>query len=437
MFELLIALTAAVCGISFLAAWRLFDDVFHPVIITAPMCGFFYVLMPAYLLKDGSLYAYLSNDQCVFAQFVIVCGLGAFFGGCFAGSSYGPKPSWCFSRTWIDRRIIQKGGYILGALGLAAWLYTVQNAGGITTVFSRPKGMGWSDFGYIREAAYLMIVGLLLLLSPPGFEPRNRRWRLAVAAFATPYLIQGLLGAQRGPTFLVVVTLGMSWYLARQKRPPLPWMLGAGAALGALMLFLVINRGVLYLGSDRETTTEISSFFEANEANEYVFGAGCIVAAHQGGDYFWGRRYLAQVLVRPIPRQIWPTKYVDFGIPEIEQNAGVAGAGLEAVMGWKEVPGAAATMVPDVWVEFWWFSAAFLALAGWAFGYAWRRAVWQGGPWITLFTIGCLLSVYFVSQSGEAVIFRLVILSLPALWVWRRAQRSALGTYMAYQSVRV
>jgi len=90
-------------------------------------------------------------------------------------------------------------------------------------------------------------------------------------------------------------------------------------------------------------------------------------------------------------------------------------------MGWREVPGAAATMIPDVWVEFSWFAFPFLALVGWGYGYAWRRAVWQGGPWTTLFTIFCLLSVYFISQSGEAVIFRLVILSVPSLYAWRKA----------------
>jgi hypothetical protein len=421
MLEVLIWSTAAICAAMLVLGWRLYTDVFHPLVLTAPMLAFMYVVMPLQLLEDGALYAYVSRSQAEFAQLLFLLGVAAFGLGCAAGSAARAKPRWTISQ--YDPRLIRRGGYLLGALGLAAWVYMVVNAGGFTTVFSRPKGYGWSEWGAVRESAYLLIAGLLLLLSPEGFDRRNAKWRLAVVAFSAPYLIQGLLGAQRGPTFLIVATLGLSWYMARGRRPPLTLVLGGGAALAFAMLFLVLNRGEIYLGSDFEVKTDVSEFFQASEANEYIFGVGCITAARQNGEYFWGKRYLAQVLVRPIPRQIWPTKYQDFGIPEIELNAGVAGAGLLPVMGWAEVPGAAAGMVADVWVEFSWLAFPFLFLTGWGLGYAWRRAITQSGPWTSLFTIGVLLSAFLVSQSGEAVIFRLLILSTATLWVWRRAKR--------------
>lgn len=423
MLETLIWATAALCAAMVIYGWRLYGDVFHPLVLMGPMLAFMYVVMPLQLIEDGSLFAYVTRPQAEFAQLLFLLGAGAFALGCAAGSAVRPKPGWSFAHFFYDPEAIRKGGYILGGLGLAAWTYTVMNAGGFTAVFSRPKGYGWSEIGAIREAAYLMIAGLLLLLSPEGFDWKNKRWRLAVAAFSIPYLTQGVLGAQRGPTFLIVATLGLSWYMARGKRPPLTLVLGGGAALAFLMLFLVLNRGEIYLGSDFEVKTDVSEFFEANEANEYIFGVGCVTAARQNGEFFWGKRYLAQVLVRPIPRQIWPTKYHDFGIPEIELNAGVAGSGLLPVMGWSEIPGAAAGMVADVWVEFSWLALPFLFLVGSVFGYAWRRAITQSGPWTSLFTIGVLLSAYFVSQSGEAVIFRLLILGTATLWVWRRARR--------------
>lgn len=422
MLESLIWLTAAVCLIALLWARRVFRDVFHPIVLTVPMFAFFYVYMPWRLVQDGYLFSYLSESQCIFAHSIILGGMTAFILGCFHGSRPSPKQSSRPAYVYHDYRVLQRGGYLLGAVGLAAWLFTVQGAGGITDVFSRPKGMGWSDYGYVREASYLMIAGLLLLLSPQGCEPKSWRWRVAVASFALPYLIQGLLGAQRGPTFLVCTALGMSWYLARHNRPSPTALAGAGVSLGFLMLFLVVNRGALYLGTQEPLKTDVSEFFQPSEANEYIFGAGCIVAAHRGGSFFWGRRYLAQLLVRPIPRQIWPTKYVDFGVPEIEQNAGVAGAGLEAVLGWREVPGAAATAIPDGWVEFSWMSFPFFAILGWCFGYTWRRAISQGQEWISLFTVCCLLSFYYISQGVEAVLFRFLILSLPLIWVWRRTR---------------
>ena len=425
MLETLIWATAALCAGMVLYGWRLYGDVFHPLVLTAPMLAFMYVVMPLQLVGDGSLFSYVTRSQAEFAQFLFLLGVGAFALGCVAGGAVKPKLDWTFGRTVYDAEALRRGAYLIGAFGVGAWTYTVMNAGGFTEVFSRPKGYGWSEIGAVREAAYLTIAGLLLLLSPEGFDGKKSHWRLAVAAFSIPYLIQGFLGAQRGPTFLIVATLGLSWYMARGKRPPLPVVLAGGAVLASLLLFLVLNRGEIYLGSEFEVKTDIKEFFQASEANEYIFGVGCITAARQNGQFFWGKRYLAQLLVRPIPRQIWPTKYYDFGVPEIELNAGVAGAGLLPVMGWAEIPGAAAGMVADVWVEFSWLALPFLFLVGWCFGYSWRRAVTQSGPWTSLFTIGVLLSAYFVSQSGEAVIFRFLILSTATLWIWRRAGRRA------------
>jgi hypothetical protein len=422
MLDSLIWATAALCGLSLLFGWLYYRDVFHPLVLVSPMFAFMYVFMPLQLIEDGQLFVYVSEQQAESYQLTVLGCLAAFIAGCFQASGSG-KISPQLRPEHYDGDAIRKGGYIVGSVGLFAWMYAVQGAGGIANVFSQAKGMGWSEFGFIREAAYLLIVGLLLLLSPRGFAPRNGMWRVAVAAFSLPYLIQGLLGAQRGPTFLVCATLGMSWYLARGKRPAITTLMAGGVGLGFLMLFLVMNRGNIYLGSEANLDTDISGFFEANEANEYIFGTGCFIAANEEGRFFWGKRYMAQVLVRPIPKQIWPTKYEDFGVPELLQNAGVAGDGLERIMGWSEIPGAAAGMVADVWVEFSWLSFPFLAFVGWGVGKIWRRAVSEGGPWINILTISTLLSLYFVTQSGEAVIFRAIILTLPCYYVWKKARR--------------
>jgi oligosaccharide repeat unit polymerase len=421
MLLTLICITALLCGFAMLRAWSTYHDVFHPLVLITPMFAFMYVLMPLWLINDNRTYSYVNEDQCIFAQTIIILGLFAFIIGCLA-SSQGQSTQLRQGRIQsYDRVRLQKGAYFLGSIGVLAWVYGIQNAGGILNVFSESKGMGWSDVGYIRDAAYLMIVAQLVLLSREAFDPKNKRWIVAVICFAVPYLLQGLLGAQRGPTMLVVGSLGLSWYLAQQKRPPLALLMGGAAGLAFLMLFLVTNRGNIHLGSDAELNTDVSSFFAADNSNEYIFGVGCIISSNATGDFFWGRRYLAQILVRPVPHQIWPTKYADFGVPEIEHNAGVAGPGLEAIMGWKEELGAAAGMIADVWVEFSWLCIPFLGVIGWMTGYVWRRAVEEGEHWNTVFTVMCLLSVYFVSQSGEAVIFRLLILIIPANIVWRSA----------------
>lgn len=427
MFDTLVLSTGVLCAAGVIHGYLKYRDPFHPLVLMLPMCAFVYVLMPMMLGRDGTLYSYVSEAQVVWVQGVVLAGLFCLIAGLHAGSAIRVRPVWPDRFANVDVARLHRGAYIIGALGVLAWFYAVGNVGGVTQAFGRAKGMGWSEYGFIREAAYLMIVALLLLFSPQGYQPRNRLWRAAVVVFSVPYLLQGLLGAQRGPTFLILTTIGMSFFLARGKRPSLPLMVGAGAALGFLMLFLVMNRGNIYIGSQRELTTDVSGFFEANEANEYIFGAGCMIAADQTDRFFWGKRYLAQILVRPIPRQIWPTKYEDFGVPELLQNAGVAGNSLLAVMGWKEIPGAAAAMIADLWVEFSWLTLPVLFAVGYYFSAAWRKAVVLSGPYATQYTIFVLLSVYFVSQSGEAVIFRLLILSLPVWYVWRLASAPAAG----------
>jgi hypothetical protein len=222
---------------------------------------------------------------------------------------------------------------------------------------------------------------------------------------------------------MVAVCVGMSWFLARGKRPSVFSLAVAGSTLGFLMLFLVTNRDHICLKCDLKLTTDMSTVTSSvDEGNEYIFGTGCVAASRVTNKCYWGRRYLAQVTVRPIPRQIWPTKYEDTGLGDLLQNAGVAGRGLMAVMGWGEVPGAAASMVADLWVEFSWLELPVAFLLGWGFGRVWRLGVTEMGFWMTEYVILCILSVYFVSQSGEAVISRSVILTVPAILTWRMSR---------------
>ena len=414
------------------SAYRTHRDPFHPAVVLLPMCAFIYVLMPLYLARDGTLFAFINEGQAIWVQIIVILGLLCLIAGLFLGSRQVLSGMNTEASVQHTSDALRTGGYVLGSIGVLAWLYTIKSGGGFLDVFGTANGRGWSEFGYIRETCYLMIVGLLLLFSPEAYSPKNKIWMIAVTVFSVPYLIQGLLGAQRGPTFLIMATLGLSWYMARGKRPSLISMAVAGVLLGCLLVFLVVNRGSIYIGSQDDLKTDASSFFAGTEANEYIFGAGCMIASNQTGDYFWGKRYLAQVVVRPVPRQLWPTKYADFGVPELEQNAGVAKTGLAPVMGWSEVTGAAAALVGDLWVEFSWLALPTLGLIGYGYARAWRKARDIRGPWITQYTILILLSIYMVSQSGEAVIFRLIILSLPSWWVWQKARYAASSEQVAH-----
>jgi hypothetical protein len=199
--------------------------------------------------------------------------------------------------------------------------------------------------------------------------------------------------------------------------------------VGYLVLFLVTNRGALYLGSDFEFTTDITSIVEKPDTgNEYIYGTGSMLAAEARQNFYWGRRYAAQILVRPIPSSIWPTKYADVGLPElITANAGT-GEGFSDALGWVGAQGSAPGIVADLWVEFRWFAIPILGLIGRIYASVWRKAVVEGQVWTAQYIMMSALSIYLVMQQMEAVIFRVLILSVPVWLVWR----SALQTQNAF-----
>jgi hypothetical protein len=194
-------------------------------------------------------------------------------------------------------------------------------------------------------------------------------------------------------------------------------------------LFLVTNRGSLYLGSEFEFTTDITSIVEKPDTgNEYIYGTGSLLAAEGRQNFYWGRRYAAQIFVRPIPSSIWPTKYADVGLPElVTANAGT-GEGFSEALGWVGADGSAPGIIADLWVEFRWLAIPVLGLIGRIYATVWRKAVVDGQAWTAQYIIISALSIYLVMQQMEAVIFRVLILSIPVWLVWR----SALQTQNAF-----
>ncbi|MDQ2844187.1 MAG: hypothetical protein M3Y72_24730, partial [Acidobacteriota bacterium] len=322
-------------------------------------------------------------------------------------------------------RRLRAGGTLVGAVGLLCWVISIVNVGGFTNAFSNSYGGGWDDSGYIRDGNLLLLVGVLLLIAAIASEgPRIVNVLLAVL-FGLPWLVQALLTARRGPTFAIAVIVLMGWYLNRQRRPPVLAVAVCGFLLGWLVLFLVANRGNIYLGSDFDVKADVSNIVEKSDTgNEYIYGAGAVISAERRNHYYWLRRYLAQLLVRPIPSAVWPTKYEDFGVPELlYANAGTS-EGFADALGWVGAIGSAPGIVADLWVELWWLALGALALLGWVYGWVWRKAVTAGPAWASQYVILSALSIYLVMQTMEAVIFRSLLLSVPCWLVWRWALRA-------------
>lgn len=430
MFPILLWATIAVALIAVAYAWDMTRDVFHPAMYLGPMLAFLYGWMPWKLWESDSLGGFFSTDQLEFVQILNFAGVSLLLACSLLTAhrtrrSSGPPAALSLRPS----EVLLLGGILTGGLGLMAWLTLIVNAGGIGNAFGKPYSGGWDDSGYVRDGVLLMYPGMLAFFAAALRSPSWKLPYLGVAVLAFPCLLQALLTSRRGPTFVTVVTLAMGWFLFRNRRPPLVLTALAGLSLGWLVLFLVSNRGSIYIGSDMNFNTEVTEFVEkADTGNEFIYGSGTIISTYHNERHFWGKRYLAQILVRPIPSAIWPNKYEDFGVPELLFNGGT-GDDFKTVLGWDGAWGSAPGLVADLWVEFRWGNLIAMGLIGLLYGWTWQKAITRGNGWIAQYAILAALSIYLVMQTIEAALFRSVLLSVPVWIVWgcvRRAQQRKL-----------
>ena len=380
--------------------------------------------MPFQLVQHNALARFFDEGQLVSVQWLNVLGVLAFVLGCLSTGVRIRKTRFAQRRvSELGAKRLLIGSAIIGSLGLMCWLITIHNVGGFTQAFSTSYAGGWDDNGYVRDGSLLLLVGVMLAVTSLSQGGPKLPGLALLLAFAAPWSASALLMGRRGPTFCLVIVLLMSWYFNRGKRPPVFTFGLGGLALGWLVLFLVTNRQNLYIGSDFHMKTDVSNIVDkADTGNEFIYGSGTVLATEQRDHYFWMRRYLAQIMVRPIPSAIWPTKYEDFGVPELLHNAGT-GEGFADALGWRGAPGSAPGIVADLFVEVWWFAILAMAVLGWTYGWVWRKAVTRGGVWTLQYTVLAALSIYLVMQTMEAVIFRTLLLSIPCWIAYRQVEK--------------
>jgi hypothetical protein len=351
MFTILIWAMALIVGGAMWYAYATSGDVFHPMMLLGPMLLFLYVWMPVKLDAVGGLDGFFQRDQLDFVQTVNVLGVACLIAGCLSINCHLParRPVW----AQLSPSAMVFAGTVVGLAGLGAWLISLKNIGGIAALgeaLSTGYGGGWDENGYVRDGSLLLFPAMLLIIAAICMQGFRILYLLLMAVFITPWALQAAFASRRGPAFMLVATLALGWFLNREKRPPLLLTAGAGMALGMVMLFLVTNRGNIYFGSNRELTTDVASIVEKPDAgNEFIYGAGGILSAQQRNSFYWGRRYLAQIVVRPIPSAIWPNKYEDFGMSELTHNAGT-GEGFTEILGWEGAVGSAPGLVTDLWL---------------------------------------------------------------------------------------
>jgi hypothetical protein len=427
LFEFTAYLTGLTVLMLVVLAWVMYRDLFHPLIYIGPMLVFLYSFLPLYLAftQREELRGYLRDGDLIYVQALNGLGAISLCMGILLGSA--PATRGRPPRLWtpsddVSRRL---GGaaVVLGLIGLAAYVFMLAGVGGFGGAYGRAYGGVWADSGHVRDLQYLTITALVLLLAARTGRRLSRIDWAWLLLFASPWLIHGLLGARRGPTFMVLVAFGAAWYFMRFRRPRLTTTMVGGLSLGLLLLFLVAHRDQIYLGSEFDFEEDVQTFaFKAHSGNEFIYGAGAILHADATGQYWWGRRYATVLFVRPIPRVLWPAKYDDaaamLGTPSIETNMGVGTDALRGTVGWRGATGSAPGIVADLWVEFWWASLFAILCIGWCYGRAWSRALRDGGPYVTIYCLMFSVSVYLVMQSLEAMLFRFLLLAVPGLLAW-------------------
>ncbi|MCW5550899.1 MAG: hypothetical protein KIS67_01910 [Verrucomicrobiae bacterium] len=428
----IIALTAAVCLFGFCLAVWYYRDTLHPFAFLLPMAAFLFVYLPLDVTCKALLSATFPPEAIRWVKWMNLLFVGSLVVGCFVGSgrrrSGAPQSQTLpvIVTGHLDhRKRLTQVGVILGVCSLAAYLLNTNLQGGFVEAYSTAKGgVAAAATGYLRDP-FFWAVPAVVILQLGAYNSPWRSWNyVAIALFITPFFMQAMLASRRGPAFMGFATVGAGWYLARGRRPSLPVLVAGGAGIGLLLLFLVTFRAELHLGSDLlsrlspELVSESMGEKMSKESfgNEYFYGVNVMLSSREFERHYWGKRLLTIMFIRPIPKQLWPTKYEDVGMAEYMVNVGLGyGDALLA----PAPPGAATGFAADLYVEFAMGGLLAAALAGWFYGRCWRVA--KRGGHFAIVNYGCLIafSVFFIAQTMEAILSRYLVVIVPTAILWR------------------
>ena len=435
MNDLLPLLSALVVFCFALYAYYLYRDAFHPAVFTAPLMAGGYGIWPLILNREGDLARLMGDSELAYVQTYYLVALALFYLAMVlnvrkklpAGDSLSP---WRELANTVEgkrtRARLLRLSLILGFLALAAYWSSIYNVGGFSEAYSRYKGGGYSRSGYIGEAtllAYPSAMIYALVRQGKGFRAVD--WMLMLLIIS-PNLFQGTFGVRRGPLFISLATLFVSWIVARGR---LPGIIRTGVAISMIMGavgFVWTNRRVWFSsepGADRPAGLASTLLPDADQLsqNDYVSGVGSAMITEYYNAFFWGKRWLVDVVIRPIPKQLWPEKYKDVGAywKEGANPTGFSELDQLNVLGFPLPAGHSIGVLSDLYSEWWWFALIFVFLLGLFLRWLWIRHRTIGQVWTALFLAAIGLCVYLPSQSFSAWYQRFMIMAIGTMFAWR------------------
>lgn len=442
MFDLLLLLTAAILLVGTFAAYVRSGDLMHPLVFLGPLFFLATVIDP-WLVRD-QVYQLIPNAEDV--EFVLRLNLAcvlALVTGAFrySGRSGRVRDLGSFRLADEERKRLRQVSLILAIGAAVVYAYGIVSAGGFIAAFAQAKGGGQYSSGYLGEARNLGLVSAVMA----AVAQYRRGWTPQTVVLmllgVLPSLIQGTVGGRRGPLFVSLTALGLGWLIVRRHKPRV-W--AAAGVLGTVLLavlFVWSQRQHLYMGSESSEVrwdqfVEIVTQEGAGPGNNFIYGSAFIVATEHTGRFTRGRELLVNVFIRPIPRQIWPTKYEDVGATWVTNDFPGLGH-LEVVdwlagVGWVPLAGSSAASISDLFGEFGLGVVPVMYVIGLGFAYLRLRSKLSGGVWELLYLEAMALSIYLATQSFSAFYHRYLILAVPTVIVWsfvaarRRARRQRL-----------
>lgn len=438
------------------ATWvyRWSRDPFHPAVFLAPLFVIGYGFWPLALNREGALEQLFAADQLLFVSLLYSAGLSFLY----AGLAWkvparlhrrNPFSPWAaFAGVFADeaaRRKVLKAAIVLALIASAAYWFGIFNVGGLSSAYAGYKGGPRAGSGWIDELSLLAYPAALFY----GVYRQGKRVRpldlVILALMVSPGLLHGFLGTRRGPVFIALAVFFLSWIIARGRAPRLKdALLPVTVAFSAMLLIWTQRRS--WVAQDARSI-DTGLFVEhllpnaaAVQSHDYVSGVARAVMFRVHESFYWGYRFFVEFVIRPIPRQIWPSKYEDVGafwkVRGVEEFSSLE---YQQTLGFAPPQGFSVGIISDLYSEFALLALLALFAFGWFLRWLWIKHRTLGRVWTTVLLLGLGLGIYLPTQSFAAWMARFLLMGAGTLlfWYWvvdvesrqsvRRRLRQSLG----------
>lgn len=416
---MLYILTIAVLLFAWWRMWSKYQDVFHPFTYFIPQFIFLFGWLPIELVRidPDRFHFYTGGSHVYWYHSVAMALVASLLGGVVVATRRVSRSGARWLQLEIlSPQVLRRLAAGFGVLGFAAFYLSITNAGGFEAAYGSAYGNGKGS-GFVKEFRFVGLIGALFIyLLRVGKGMRLTDWAIILLCVA-PTLLHGLIGARRGPTFLALIVLGGGYVYFMRKRISLIPLIAAGGSLGIILLFLVANRGSIYLGSEMEHLRDPLEFLLRWSSNEYLTGSAVIRYAEQEGA-FYGIRELCHIIGRILPKSVWPEVYTDlprfFGLDlDLSLNRGLHPDLMATITGWSTPSGSVEGFAGGLFLEFGYLAPAAAFCVGFFYGKIWLAARDRIDARV-LYVLMMALSIYLVMQSFDAWFYRLVLFGLPA-----------------------